>query len=134
MAALHAAAFEGQRCWNAREIVALLDGPSVFVVQEPGGFALGRAVADEAEILTLAVAPRARRQGIGRRLLTALEAQAHQRQAEHVYLEVAADNGAAIALYQAAGYTESGRRRRYYPAATGHKIDAILMRKPLKSA
>ncbi len=67
------AAFEGQRGWSAAEFVALLKGPGVFAVTEPDGFAMARAVADEAEILTLAVAPEARGQGIGRRMLKALE-------------------------------------------------------------
>jgi ribosomal-protein-alanine N-acetyltransferase len=134
MAALHAAAFEESRGWSADEFRALLAGPGAFAVHEPGGFALARAVAGEAEVLTLAVAPVMRRQGIARRLLGALEAQARDLRAERVFLEVAEGNRAALGLYRTAGYVESGRRAGYYRLSGGIRHDAILMAKPLISA
>jgi len=45
-------------------------------------------------------------------------------------LEVAVDNAAAIALYEAAGFTVKGRRRRYYRRTDGN-VDAIIMRRAL---
>ena len=57
MAALHAACFAFPRPWSAAEFAALLADPLVFVQTLPGGFVMGRAVAGEAELLTVAVAP-----------------------------------------------------------------------------
>lgn len=100
----------------------------MFLITEPKGLLLGRAVADEAELLTMAVAPEARRQGIGARLLSAFLHRTSTEKAETAFLEVASGNAAAIALYRAAGFAEAGRRRGYY-ATTGQAAeDAIVMR------
>ncbi len=130
MAALFARAFAPGRGWSADEIAALIDAPGGFVVTAPDGFALGRAIAGEAELITIAVAPEARQQGIGRHLLAAFEAAAHARAADTGFLEVAADNGAARALYCGAGWAETGRRAGYY-ARQGAAVDAVMMAKPL---
>jgi ribosomal-protein-alanine N-acetyltransferase len=132
-AAIHAASFERERAWSAREFAALLDDPHVFAVDAPegaAGFALGRAVAGEAELLTLAVAPPARRRGRGRALLAAFEQGARERGACEAFLEVAADNAPAVALYAGAGYSERGRRPGYYSRAAG-AVDALLMGRAL---
>jgi ribosomal-protein-alanine N-acetyltransferase len=131
MAALHAASFVVPRPWSAAEFAALLADPAVFRVADPGGFALGRAVAGEAELLTLAVAPGMRRQGIGARLLAAFEARAAAAGAAEAWLETAADNAAARALYAAAGWQERGRRRGYFRRGDGTATDAVVMAKPL---
>lgn len=133
LADLHARAFTVPRPWTAAEIAALLDSPHVFLLTDPGGrgFALGRAVAGEAEVLTIAVAPEARRQGIGAALLARLAEAAAARGAEVAHLEVAADNAAAIALYAAAGFAATGRRRGYFHAPDGARIDALTMTCPL---
>lgn len=131
LAALHAQCFEMPRPWGANEFISLLSSNGVFLVCNDAGFALGRAVAGEAELLTLAVAPAARRHGNGRQLLTAFESEALGRGTTEAFLEVAASNFAALTLYQANGYSESGRRKDYYCPPTGQKIDAILMRKHL---
>lgn len=132
-AAIHAASFERERAWSAREFAALVGDPHVFAVDaaEGGaGFALGRAVAGEAELLTLAVAPPARRKGHGRALVAAFEEGARERGASEAFLEVAADNAAAVALYTAAGYSERGRRPGYY-ARPETTVDALLMGRAL---
>ncbi len=134
MAALHAACFTTPRPWSEAEIGGLLDGPGCFAVTEPGGFALGRAIAGEAELLTIAVDPARRREGLGRRLLDAFEAGAVARDAETAFLEVSAENTAAIALYLAAGYAENGRRKGYYHAPDGRRIDALAMARALPAA
>lgn len=94
------------------------------------GFEDGRGA--EAEILTLAVHPQRQRRGVAQALVSA--ARAHV--AGIIFLEVAADNQAALALYQNCGFEESGRRRAYYRrdvlggenGASAHaRIDAILM-------
>jgi len=131
LAALHAKCFIMPRPWSAAEFVTLLSSTGVFLQTTAAGFALGREIAGESELLTLAVDPALQRQGHGHHLLTAFEAKSRKRGATEALLEVAATNTAALALYKTAGYTESGRRPRYYTPPQGEKIDAILMRKPL---
>ncbi len=133
MAALHARAFPGGRAWAAGEIEALTGAPGGFAVTREAGFAIGRAAAGEAELITIAVAPEARRGGVGRDLLAAFEAEARARGAEAGFLEVAADNAGALALYRAAGWAESGRRRGYYRRADA-AVDAVVMTKSLVGA
>ena len=98
MAALHAHSFTTPRPWSEAEISDLLASPLVFALTRPGAFLLGRVVAGEAEVLTLAVAPEARRRGLGRKLLARFIYQARLRAAETAFLEVAAGNAAARAL------------------------------------
>lgn len=131
LAALHAASFETPRPWSEAEFGELLDTPGCFLVTAPGGFALGRVVEDEAELLTLAVAPETRRLGIGRRLLSAFEDTARARGAASAFLEVSASNDPAIALYLSQGYSGTGRRRSYYRAPDGTRIDALVFTRPL---
>ena len=90
---------------------------------------MGRAIAGEAEILTLAVAPEARRQGIARKLMAGFSTEAIKNGAITAFLEVADTNSAAISLYLSNGYVISGRRRRYFDTPQGEKIDAIVMTK-----
>ncbi|WP_380057848.1 ribosomal protein S18-alanine N-acetyltransferase [Falsihalocynthiibacter sp. SS001] len=131
LADLHARCFVTPRPWSAAEFSALLDQKHVFLIQHQGGFALGRAVAGEAELLTVAVPPEARRQGTGRTLLEQFEEESRRREATESFLEVATDNHAAIALYSAAGYDDSGRRTKYYRSPNGAFLDALVMRKNL---
>ena len=130
MAAIYAVAFPEGRAWSAGEIAGLTDGPGGFAVAADSGFAIGRAIAGEAELITIAVDPAARRRGIGGTLLAAFETEARARGADTAFLEVAADNAAAIALYRGAGWDETGRRRSYYPRPGG-AVDAITMAKTL---
>jgi len=127
LAALHAEAFVRPRPWSAAEFAGVVAGPGAFLLTERGGFLVGRALAGEAELLTLAVPEAVRRLGIGARLLTAFEAAARARGAAEAFLEVASDNAPALALYACAGWAEAGRRRDYY--APG--VDALILRKPL---
>ena len=105
------------------EFADLLASPHAFLLTRPDGFLLGRLVVDEAEVLTLAVAPESRRQGIARDLMDNFAATSRDRGATRAFLEVAADNAPAQALYHGTGWRESGRRRRYY----GPDLDAIVM-------
>jgi ribosomal-protein-alanine N-acetyltransferase len=125
MAAVHSAAFSERQRWRADDIAALLAQPGVTGAVDPdGGFVLVRVVADEAEILTLAVVPALRRSGRGRALLAAAHRIAAAGGASRVFLEVMDGNSAAKTLYESAGYREVGRRSRYY--ADG--ADAVLLR------
>lgn len=130
LARLHAAWFTTPRPWSETEFASLLDGQGAFLVTDPQGFALGRALAGEAELLTIAVAPEARRQGVGSRILRRFLDMAEDKGAATVYLEVAADNLAAITLYRGAGFAEAGRRKAYYRMPDGERIDALVLRHP----
>lgn len=132
MASIHAAAMTVPRPWSAETISGLMNSPGGFVVAQEAGFALGRVVEDEAELLTLAVSPQSQRKGTGARCLAAFEREAHARGATRAFLEVAAINAAARALYAKAGWEEDGVRPRYYRADPA-PIDAILMSKALNS-
>jgi [ribosomal protein S18]-alanine N-acetyltransferase len=138
LAAIHGMAFAGQeRHWSESEIIALLTDPIVAVHIAYGeqrtaiGFALCRTMADEAELLTLAVMPDARREGRGAALLAACEEGALASGAARLFLEVAAGNMAAGALYTRAGYRECGRRKGYYLRPDGSRDDAVVMAKQL---
>jgi ribosomal-protein-alanine N-acetyltransferase len=129
LAAIHAAAFSGSHDspWSAAAFAALLDQPGVFAIESRDGFILMRAAADEAEILTLAVRPEARRGGQGARLVGEGVLAAAARGAVRVFLEVAGDNEAARALYARAGFVEAGRRPGYYPGPDGARRDAWVL-------
>ena len=124
LAALHAACFPDP--WDARAIRELFAGPGVFAVFSPDGFILARAAGGEAEILTLAVAPSARRRGLGRQLVRAAAHHAAQLGASILFLEVADDNIAAQTLYRSVGFLPVGRRKAYYGGRDADVLKAIL--------
>jgi ribosomal-protein-alanine N-acetyltransferase len=112
LAALHASSFPD--AWNQAAICDLLAGANVFVFFSQDGFVMGRAVGDEAEILTLAVKPEARGRGLGRILIQQMAAHAQSLGANHLFLEVGHDNPAALALYAGLGFERVGQRKGYY--------------------
>ena len=125
LAAIHAAAFPPDEVWSANVISLHVGLPGGFgFIDARGGMILARTVMDEAEILTLAVLPDARRQGLGCDLLQAAMRRAAAADARTMFLEVAEDNASARRLYARHGFTEVGRRKRYY--ANGD--DALVMR------
>lgn len=81
--------------------------------------------AGEGDIQTIAVAPRARRNGLGRVLMNAMIGEARSRGAREIFLEVRADNPGAQALYLSLGFEEIGVRPQYYQP---DGVDAIVMR------
>lgn len=113
LAALHAVAMPREP-WNEAAFRDLLAMPGAFALACGQGFVLARVAADEAEIIMLAVRPGARRAGRGMALLQAALAEARRAGAARMVLEVAADNAPATALYRACGFTEVGRRAKYY--------------------
>ncbi|MBC7131836.1 MAG: GNAT family N-acetyltransferase [Roseovarius sp.] len=128
LALTHARAFAGQgRAWSAAEFADLLASPHVLAIGDARAFALGRVVAGEAELLTLATDPGHRRAGRARACLVAFMAQARARGARTAFLEVAEDNAPARALYEQAGFAEAGRRAGYYPGGRA----AVVMHKAL---
>jgi ribosomal-protein-alanine N-acetyltransferase len=121
MAAIHRAAFP-QEPWDAPSFTTLLGQPGVFGLLDPrGGIVLLRAVADEAEILTIGVT--APRQGIGKALMREAITRVLRQGVAVIHLEVAANNSAARGLYESLGFVPAGLRKTYY--ANGE--DAILL-------
>lgn len=94
------------------------------------GFALSRTVADESELLLIAVDPAHHRQGIGWQLLRNFLDQAREDGVARVHLEVREGNS-AIAMYRAAGFTTVGRRRAYYRGGDGERRDALTFARDL---
>ena len=90
---------------------------------QPLGFALYRTVADDAELLLLAVAPQAQGNGIGSRLLSQFIDDAKKNGASKIHLEVR-DGNPAVHIYEAAGFAPVGRRRNYYRGTDGKQYDA----------
>jgi ribosomal-protein-alanine N-acetyltransferase len=134
LADLHDRAFE--RPWTAEAFETLLNSPGVFAVlgegDAPQGFILCRAIAGEAEILTVAVDPAARRRGWGAALVEMAAGIAKEAGALELFLEVAADNLAALKLYEATGFDRVGLRKGYYPHPDGPR-DAVVMRRTLNT-
>jgi len=118
-------------CWTFSQCAGLLPMPGVWLTLARvdgvvAGFALSRTVADEAELLLLAVRNGEQRRGVGRHLLAAFMAAARARGADRLHLEVRDDNP-AIRLYEAAGFALAGRRRNYYSGADGRTYDALTL-------
>ncbi len=128
LATIHEAAFPAAEAWDQAIIAGHMSMPGVCAFIDPrGGMAMVRVAADEAEILTLAVAPEVRRQGVGHALMRAACAHAARAGATRVFLEVATTNTAAASLYAMLGFESVGRRRGYY----GPGSDALLLAAPL---
>ena len=125
MAALHAASFS--RGWHEDEITDLLAKPTTRLVTTQYGFSLLQVIAPEAELLTIVVDPAHRGRGHGNALLSQTLGTAAKSDVTTVFLEVDATNTAALALYEKAGFTQTGRRRAYYAHADGTRSDAITM-------
>jgi tRNA threonylcarbamoyl adenosine modification protein YeaZ len=129
LAALHARAFRTPPPWSAADFAAFVADPLAFLLVEgDAGFLLGRAVAGEAELLTLAVAPEARRRGLGRRLVGGSSIRRGCAAPKPPFSRSAPKTPAAIALYDSAGFRLSGRRRGYYATSEGRRIDALAGR------
>lgn len=133
MAQVHAQAFD--RPWSERELLNFMAaGAEGSIGLDEAGFILWRVAGEEAEILTLAVAPSARGKGLGRALLDQAVEAAGRAGAISMFLEVADDNAAAIALYRSGGFEEKGRRRAYYRRTGGEMRDALIFARALNTA
>jgi len=120
--------------WGSREFTSALEAPqTIFLIAENDegvveGYVIAMAVADEAEVLNLAVRPALRSRGIGGRLLDAALVEVNSRGAEQIYLEVRESNAAARALYASRGFEVAGRRSKYYRKPVE---DALVLRRGL---
>ena len=122
--------------WTRSQCAGILPMPGVkLVLARPGaghiaGFMLFRTVADESELLLLAVAPEFRRQGIGRALLDHFLRDSGSTGASRVHLEVREGNPAVI-MYRQAGFGLAGRRRKYYRGRFGGEFDALTLNREI---
>jgi ribosomal-protein-alanine N-acetyltransferase len=132
IAALHARLFDPP--WDGESIAQLIEHPAaaafVAQVREPKtlvGFVIGQIAADEAEILSVGVAPEWQRRGIAHHMIEGLVRAAQRAEVHRLYLEVAADNMAALRLYKGLGFTAAGRRKAYYRRPGGQPVDAVVL-------
>lgn len=126
----------GQRfgeAWTRSQLAGILpmSGVSLVIALEGRtntavGFSLVRTVADEAELLLLAVLPAHHRRGVGARLLDDFLKRARNDGVARVHLEVR-DGNPAVGMYRNAGFSPVGRRRNYYHAPNGKRFDAITL-------
>jgi len=93
------------------------------------GYLVLRSMGDTCEVLDVAVAPEARRTGIGEAMLATAVQYAREHGAEKVWLEVRAGNAPALGLYEKYGFLRVGLRKNYY---AGPPEDAVLMERKLK--
>jgi [ribosomal protein S18]-alanine N-acetyltransferase len=133
-ARLHALSFP-EEAWNAEDFSGILamagaSGHFIYGAAEgaAAGFLFDTMLGTAGEIVTLGVAPERRRQGAARALIDDLLRRARAQGVASLTLEVADDNRAALALYQAFGFEQVGFRPRYYHRADGREIDAKLLR------
>ena len=90
-------------------------------------FLLVSSVPPESEILTIATAPNAQRQGLAAHLIRAAALQLAERGVEEIFLEVALDNHPARRLYEGLGFVQRGKRPRYYLKPDGRREDALIL-------
>jgi len=117
--------------WTRSQCAGILpmQGVTLTIAEQdrrPVGFSLVRAVADEAELLLLAVDPAEQRRGIGQALLDDFIAAALAGGGHRLHLEVR-DGNPAVELYRASGFATAGRRRNYYHGPGGEAYDAITL-------
>ena len=118
--------------WTRSQCAGILplSGVMLMLAQDEAGsvcgFSLLRTVADEAELLLLAVSPSAQRRGVGGSLLDHFIEHGRRSGIHRLHLEVR-DGNPAVAMYQAFGFKAEGRRRKYYNGIDGSQHDALTM-------
>ena len=139
IADIQAASFANK--WNVEELARMKaqDGVTILVARRaspygtraPLGFLILRTVADEAEVITIAVHPRQRGRGFGKKLMEAGLFRLYAERCSHLFLEVDAANEAALLLYRGLGFKEVGERKGYYGESGGDGT-ALVMRIDLR--
>ena len=124
IANLHAQCFPDHP-WSASEFADLKKSGCEILASE-NGFIVWRVAADEAEIITIGVAPNARHQGIAEAMILLMEQELKKSSVVNVFLEVSEVNVPAKNLYKKLGFVETGKRPKYY-----NGLDAIIMSKGL---
>jgi len=134
LAQIHAASFH--RGWGEGEFENMLTERNTLVHRlrmgrKTIGFSVSRMAADEAEILSIAVAESHRGRGLSNNLLLTHLGHLAGRGIRTVFLEVEENNQPARRLYERAGFAVVGRRERYYRQSGGEPLNALLMRRDL---
>jgi ribosomal-protein-alanine N-acetyltransferase len=136
MAAIHATCFS--QGWDEAAMSQFVVAPSVLcligavppALDAPAGLLIARRAADEAELLTIGVAPSQRRAGLGRALLAHALAELSASGATQLFLEVDEGNGAAVALYRELGAERVGHREGYYESGADAAIFSLALCHP----
>jgi ribosomal-protein-alanine N-acetyltransferase len=134
LARIHGASFH--RGWGEDEFERMLNERNTLIHRlrmgrKIVGFSVSRMAADEAEILSIAVAGTHRGRGLSNSLLLTHLGHLAGRGIRTVFLEVEENNQPARRLYQRAGFSIVGRRERYYRQSGGDALNALLMRRDL---
>ncbi len=139
LAEIHALSFS--HAWNVREFERMQaqDGIQILVARRaspygtrmPLGFLILRVAADEAEVITVAVHPRQRGRGVGKKLMENGLFKLYGERCKHLFLEVDACNEAALLLYRSLGFRQVGERKGYYSGSEGGGT-ALVMRTDLR--
>lgn len=124
LADLHAQCFP-HRPWSAADF-ADLKKSGCDIVASDNGFIVWRVVADEAELISIGVAPSARQTGIASAMLAIMISDAAKNGAKKIFLEVAENNTPARTLYEHNGFTVVGCRPKYYDG-----VDALIMERQI---
>ena len=122
--ALHKQCFP-DKPWSESDFMELKKSGCEIVASD-NGFIVWRVVADQAEIITIGVAPDARRSGIAESMILLMEQELKKQSIVNIFLEVSEVNYPAKKLYEKLGFTVVGKRPKYYDG-----IDAIIMSKAL---
>lgn len=131
LATLHRQCFENERRWNEDLLLSSLQNPATIGFAAlsdnlPAGFILCSYAADEAEILTLCIAPPMQRRGLAQFLIQESLRTLHEKKIKKIFLEVAVDNIPAIELYKKMNFKTAGLRKNYYMRANV-TLDALIM-------
>jgi ribosomal-protein-alanine N-acetyltransferase len=131
---LHRASFH--RGWGKGEFEDMLAASSVLAHRllsgrQVVGFIISRIAADEAEILSVAIASNQRGRGLSRNLVGQHLGYLLGHGVQRVFLEVEENNMPAVKLYQRAGFRVVGKREQYYSDASGAKLNALVMQRDL---
>ncbi len=134
VAGIHAASFD--QPWGLMEFERMMAEASTLAhvaggERDSDAFVLSRLSADEAEILSIAVHPRRRGEGLSGRLLSAHTEALALNRVRTIFLEVESANQPALALYKRQGFAEVARRDAYYRKADGSAATALVMRRVL---
>ena len=131
IAELHSLCFA--EAWDGPAFHRLLQNANAFALiggtaSESQSFIVVQVAAGESEILSLGTNPASRRKGYARSLVLAASEEAARLGAREMFLEVAADNEAALALYARLGFSPAGRRVKYYGRPDSPAVDAMILR------
>lgn len=137
LAEIHSSSFS--HAWSDGELEKMLDNDNYICLvarapykpgKPPSGFIFVRSILDEAEVITIATKPSARRKGVARQLMHAAIRQLQHDRGSRLFLEVDALNEAAVRLYKTLGFKQVGTREGYYPdssSETGKTSTALVM-------